>query len=203
MIYLFHGDNVTQSRQALNQALDALEDTDILRLDAKDINPNQISLLLNNTSLLPLSKALVINNLFSMAKSGLEQSIKLLSNTTARIYLWNDKALTATQLKNFPQASVTLFKNEAYLFSALYSIKPNNFAKFQPLYQKIVDHDEIDLFMYFLRSHFRKLIIAAPQNRLAVQTYLQLIELDYQQKTGQLTTPKDIALNRIIFHFMS
>lgn len=203
MIYIFHGDNTLESRQALNLQLDQLKDTDILRLDPKEANLVQINLFLNSTSLIPLTKVIVINNFFSITKANLDKIIKIFQKASSGIFLWSDKNLTPTQLKTFPQASVRQFKNEAYLFSCIYAIKPGNFLKFNHYFQKIVANDEIELFTYLLRQNFRKTLLVNPSNFPLKSAYLQLIELDYQMKTGALATPKNIALSRIIFNLMS
>ena len=48
MIYIFHGDDQLKSRTAINNFLDQKKDYDSLRLDQKDINPDQVNVFINS-----------------------------------------------------------------------------------------------------------------------------------------------------------
>jgi len=202
MIYIFHGDNQKDSRQALNSQLDMLKNHQITRLDSKDINLDQINNLLQGASLFSEKKALFISNYFVIPKAIQDKLLKILISNSQdlKIFIWQDKKLTPTQLKIFPKAETFLFKADEILFTCLYSIKPKNTLSFLKLYQQIIDSQLYDLFLYFVKNSLRKQLSTYSkfdQNSLK-KAYLNLIELDFQNKTGQLSIAKEIALQRII-----
>ena len=203
MIYIFHGDNLKESRQAVNSKLEKLKDHQITRLDHKDINLDNLNNLLHGASLFSEKKALFISNFFSITKATQDKLVKIFtqkSQPELNIYIWQDKNLTPTQLKIFPQSESYFFKADEHLFTCLYSIKPNNTQNFLKLYQQIIDSQLYDLFLYFVKNSFRKQLTSYSkfdQNSLK-KAYLNLIELDFQNKTGKLTIAKEIALQRII-----
>ena len=84
MIYIFHGDDQLKSRSALNSFLDQKTDFDILRLDSKDINLDQINGFINSQSLFSAQKIIVFLNFFSISKPILEKKIKI--RNTFNIY---------------------------------------------------------------------------------------------------------------------
>lgn len=201
MIHIIHGDDLFKSRQALNQLLDQNPLSNLLRLDSKSANLEKINQFLNSTTLLSGSKILIVENFFSLTKSLLDQTVDLLIHTTdTDIILWQDKKLTLTQLKLFPQAQVQQFLASRHLFFCLNAITPNNLPKFVPLYQKTISTEPFELFLYLVKNKIRQSLTGYskfPQPKL-IKTYLNLIDLEYQSKTGQLATPKDLALLRIL-----
>lgn len=203
MIYLFHGDNQFESRKAFNDQLDQIKDTDILRLDPKSINLDQINLFLQESSLFNTKKALSISNLFSANKALLDPTIKLLNQSpNIDIFIWQDKTATATQIKGLKNTKIKIFSLDNKLFTCLNSIKPKNLIKAIPLYEQVLNLGLYDLFIYLLKNNFRRQFTTYPKFSPPVikRTYLQLIELDFQNKTGQLSIPKELALKRIIIN---
>ena len=202
MIYLFHGDNQFDSRQALNQSLDQLVDTEILRLDSKDATFDIVANFLATQSLFQTPKALVITNLFSQNS---DKVIKLIQTSPIDVYLWQDKKLTLTQLKPFPKAKVRLFALPNQLFTCLNAIKPNNINQFSTLYHQMLESQPYDLFLYLAKNSLRKQLATYSKFDLKKlkQAYLYLVELDYQNKSGQLSIPKEIALERIIINLLT
>jgi hypothetical protein len=89
---------------------------------------------------------------------------------------------------------------ENKLFACLNSIKPKNITKVIPLYKQIVEMGLYDLFLYFLKNNFRKQLTSYSKfnQPTAKRIYLQLIELDFKNKTGELSLPKELALERIL-----
>lgn len=204
MIYIFHGDNQFDSRQAFNNQLDTLSQNDILRLNTKEINADIINNFLQTNSLFATPKVLALSNLFSVTKPILDKVIKKLDSKNCDILIWQDKLLTATQLKPFPGAKIQTFKLDNKLFLALNSIKPKNIKSFIPLYHQVLKTGLYDLFLYLLKGNVRKQLISYTSfnKELLKKVYLQLIELDFQNKTGQLSIPKELALERIIINLI-
>ncbi|MBU3935675.1 hypothetical protein KJ909_03290 [Patescibacteria group bacterium] len=206
MIYIFHGDNQKESRSALNTLIATNPEANILRLAYKRASLETINNFLTGTSLLSANKILFIDGFFSILKAR-DKIIKLLNqnqqNTT--IILWQSKKLTVTQLKNFPSAKINHFPLPNTLWNCLSAVKPGSLSTFLRLYSDINKQHLYDLFLYLLKNNLRKQIgsfSSLPQDKL-IKTYLLLIELDYQNKSGQLNTPKEIALERIIINLLS
>ncbi len=206
MIHILHGDHQKDSRTALNSLINSLGQSDTLRINYKQANLELINNFLQGTSLFLAQKTLLIDNFFSITKAR-NKIIELInkSDKIANIILWQGKKLTAIQLKIFPTAKIQFFTLPNNLWNCLNAVKPKNLKGFLSLYQKVIDQNLYDLFLYLLKNNIRKQM--GGYNRLPkkilLKTYLQLIELDYQNKSGQLTTPKEIALERIIINLLT
>lgn len=201
MIYIFHGDNQLESRRSFGEFLDQIKDADILRLDSKNIDIEKINLFLQESSLFNNKKVLSLVNLFSVNKSILDQINKLINQVKiVDIVIWQDKTITPTQAKIFKNVEIKNFPLDNKLFSCLNAIKPKNIIKVIPLYHQVLELGLYDLFLYFLKSNFRKQLTSYSKfNELTTKRiYLQLIELDFKNKTGELSIPKELALERIL-----
>lgn len=204
MILIFHGDNQVQSRQLLDQALKKCSQSQTFRLDTKEINLEKINLILNSTSLFEDQKVLILNNYFSITKSVADSLVPLLLKSNQTIILLQDKKLTATQLKAFSKATVSESPLTKTLFTCLYSLKPGSLTRSLPLLHTTLKTEPYELFLYLLKGHLRKQLqtsSAFDQTRLK-RSYLSLIELEFQTKTGALSIPKEIALERIIMSLL-
>ena len=205
MIFIFHGDDQNQSRLAFNQALDQKKDYDILRLDNKEINLDTINGFINSQSLFSNLRIIAISNFFSIPKPILDKLLKILkSNPNFDVYIWQDKTLTPTQIKTFPQSTIKLFPLDKIIFLCLNNIRPGNLSKFIPIYNKVIQQEPFELFLFFVKFNLRKQLTSFSKfNQESLKNaYIQTIELDYQSKTGQLTIPKEIALERILINLM-
>lgn len=204
MIQIFHGDNLEASRNAINNFVDNLKDKQVLRLDNKEVDPEKINLFINSSDMFGGEKAIVFSNFFSISKPILEKIIKLVNQSIIDIYIWQDKTITAVQLKSFPQAKVNFFRADNLLYGCLNDIKPKNIRSFFPKYDKIIEDGLYDLFLYLLKGNIRRQLqtFSKFSTDNLKKTYLHLIELDYQNKTGQLSIPKEIALKRILVNLL-
>lgn len=206
MIFIFHGDDQNKSRQAFNTQLSSYTNSDILRLDNKTIDLDQINNFLNGASLFAIQKTLSISNFFSISKPILDKLIKIINNSDSinNIVLWQDKGLNVTQTKTFPKAKAENFRLNNKLFACLNSIRPKNVTGFIPLFAETIKEGLYDLFLYMLKNQLRKQLSTFSNfdKNLLKKTYLQLIELDYQNKTGQLSIPKELALERTIVNLI-
>jgi len=201
MIYIFHGDNQLESRKSFSDHLDQNKNTDIFRLDSKNIDIDKVNMFLQESSLFNTKKILSISNLFTTNKSILDQINKLINQVKiVDVVIWQDKTLTPTQLKTFKNAQVKNFPLDNKLFTCLNAIKPKNITKIIPLYHQVLELGLYDLFLYFLKNNFRKQLTSYPKfdQQIIKKIYLQLIELDFKNKTGELSIPKELALERIL-----
>lgn len=206
MIFIFHGDDQNKSRQSYNNQLNSKPSSDILKLDNKSIDLDQINNFLNGASLFAIEKTLAISNFFSISKPILDKLIKIINNSDPinNIVLWQDKGLNATQLKTFPKAKTENFRLNNKLFACLNSIKPKNINNFVSLFHETIKEGLYDLFLYMFKNQLRKQLntFSNFDKNLLKKTYVQLIELDYQNKTGQLSIPKELALERTIINLI-
>lgn len=205
MIYIFHGDNQLNSRSAVNNLLDSKKDFDILRIDIKDINLDNINGFINCQSLFSSQKIIAFFNLFSIPKANLDKILKILElNKTIDVVIWQDKKLTPPQLKNFPQAKIEVFSLDKKMFTCLNNIYPKNLSKFLLLYHQVLSQEPFELFLFWLKITLRKQLTGFSRfpSETIKNAYLQTIELDYQSKTGQLNIPKEIALERIFINLL-
>jgi hypothetical protein len=201
MIYIFHGDNQLESRRSFSEFLDQIKDADIFRLDSKNIDIDRVNLFLQESSLFNTKKVLSVSNLFSTDKSIINQINKLINQSQiVDVVIWQDKTLTPTQIKIFKNAQIKNFPLDNKLFSCLNAIKPKNLAKVIPLYHQVIDLGLYDLFLYFLKNNFRKQLTSYSKfdQQIIKKIYLQLIELDFKNKNGELSIPKELALERIL-----
>ncbi len=205
MIYIFHGDDQNKSRNSFNLALDAKKDYDILRLDPKEANPDTVNNFINSQSLFSTPRIIAISNFFSITKPILDKIIKSIkSNSSFDVYLWQDKTLTATQLKTFSQIKIETFPLDKIIFKCLNNLLPKNINRFITLYHQVLEKEPFELFLFWAKFSLRKQLTSYSkfnQNTLK-NAYLQIIELDYQIKSGQLAIPKEIALERIFISLM-
>ena len=201
MLYIFHGDNHKDSRQHVNQLINSFKESNTLRLDYKKTELETVNNFLQGTTLLSSQKTLLLNNFFSVTKAK-NKLIPLIKKSTinTNIIIWQSRKLTATQLKTFPHAKIQFFSLPNYLWGCINAVKPHNLRVFQSLYQKIINQNLYDLFLYLLKNNIRKQIsgYSSFSRSQLTKTYLQLIDLDYKNKSGQLTTAKEIVLERIL-----
>lgn len=201
MIYIFHGDNQFESRRSFSDHLDQIKNADIFRLDSKNIDIDRVNLFLQESSLFNTKKVLSISNLFATNKSIIDQINKLINQSqNVDVVIWQDKTLTPTQIKIFKNAQVKNFPLDNKLFTCLNAIKPKNLIRVIPLYHQVLDLGLYDLLLYFLKNNFRKQLTSYPKfdSNTTKRIYLQLIELDFKNKTGELSIPKELALERIL-----
>lgn len=205
MYYIFHGDNQLASRSALNLFLDKKTGFDIFRVDAKEVNFDHINGFINSQSLFSSQKIIVFLNFFSIPKAIGDKLIKIIkSNSDFDIVIWQDKTITATQIKTFPKATIEVFHLDKKLFNCLNNLYPKNLTKFIPLFHQVLEQEPFELFLFWLKFNLRKQLTGFSRfSPNSIKTaYLQTIELDYQSKTGQLVIPKEIALERILLNLL-
>jgi hypothetical protein len=205
MIYIFHGDNQFNSRSSFNDFLDKNKDLDILKIDNKETNLDNINNFINGQSLFNTKKIIAITNFFSIPKPVLDKLIKIIkSNSEFDVVIWQDKTLNVTQLKTFPKSTIEVFPLDKIMFSCLNNLRPQNIAKFIPLLHQVFNQEPFELFSFWLRLNLRKQLASYSHfntNSLK-KAYLQIIELDFQNKTGQLSIPKELALERILLNLI-
>ena len=198
MVSIFHGDNQVNSRQSLDQYLHSLSDVEIFKITKTNIDLDQINNFLHGQTFFSGEKILVVENFFSL-NPAIQKKLVSLVQKDDQVCLWQDKTLSLAQLKLFSSAKVLLFKAENLHYLCLDTIKPHNFKNFMAAFRSI-DPDELGLFIYLLKNKLRRQLqtFSRFSPRALGQTYLRLIELDFQIKTGTILQPKEIQLETIL-----
>lgn len=202
MLLILHGDNIKNSRTRLSFLIDRLRHTNLLHLNSKNTNLEILTNFLEGASLFPGRKSLIIDNFFSLHHTIQKKLAPILkqNSQSATIILWQAKNLTPAQKKLFPSAKIQQFKLPNFLWNAINAIKAGRPNQFITNYQKAIDQNLFDLFLYLLKRSLRQQIQTysrLPQ-KLLIRTYLKVILLDFANKSGQLHNPKEIVLQKIL-----
>lgn len=126
---IFHGDHSQEIYQASQQWLAKHSNTEIIRLEAKQISLADLESALAQNDLFGKSKAVVVYGLLTLPQSNKKKAlIDLLQKTTVNCLLIESKTATKTQLKPFSTATSKEFKIPNLIFKLTDSIKPSNQA---------------------------------------------------------------------------
>lgn len=205
MIYIFHGDHNAQSYSAFSEAMNHYDKYDKFHQNGKNIDIDALDRFLNTPSLFSETKAVILENPFSLLKPPFDKAVKLINTHPDFDYLfWQDKKIEAAKLKLFPTAEIKIFTLPELLFTCLNAIRPKNKADFSKKYQELMSNFPLELALFWFKNTIRRQLTTYskfPENNLK-KTYLSLIELDKNSKSGALFEPKEIALQRIIFSLL-
>ncbi len=205
MIYIFHGDHTSQSYTAFSESVKKYTLHDKFQQNNKNIDIDSLDRFLNTPSLFSESKAIILENIFSLLKPQLDKISKLINNHPNEDYLlWQDKKIEVTKLKLFPHADIKIFILPELLFTCLNSIKPKNKADFSKKYQELISNFPLELTMFWMKNTLRRQLTGYSkfsENSLK-KAYLDLIELDKNSKSGTLYEPKESAIQKIIFSLL-
>lgn len=214
MITILHGDDIVKSRNELETLKQQLKAAEVLSLDGKKIDLNLLKQALETNPMFTLKRLLIIENISQ--NKNLAEVVESLEDvpSSVELILWEDKEVNKSFLKRLPKARVLLFKPEAVLFKFLESIKPGGQQEMLSLLLRGIRVESPEIVFYMLVRQFRFLILLKDgvnsgveeldrladwqKQRLVRQTkyfslnelfdiYHQLLEIDYQQKTGQAT----------------
>jgi hypothetical protein len=204
MINIFHGDHQVDSRNAFLSFINNY-DGDILRLDYKQLDINKINNFLEGQSLFETKRMLAISNLFSTPKANLDKIINVLRKSKIDIIIWQNKKITPTQIKSLGQTIENTFSLNKNTFLLLREIIPKNYQKFFILYKDLLKNQPFDLLFFWIKKNISQQLKTYSRfdKNILKKTYLKLIELDYQNKTGKLSIPRETALERILLELLS
>ncbi len=155
---ILHGENTLQSRNALSALLDIarIEQKRIIRLEAKRLEPKNLTEEVGADSLFGEPRIILIEELHSLPtsarKTQLIKQIGALASEENEIILWEKRQLTPTMLKQFPGAKNQEFKLTKYLFNWLDTV--NGQFKFnQKMFNSAIEQDgEMMLFTMLIRQ---------------------------------------------------
>ncbi len=201
MIYIFHGNHTLQSYNEFSQLLNNYKLHEKFHQNSKNLDIDSLNRFLNTPSLFSETKVVIIENLFSLLKTQLDSLAKLINSHPDFDYLfWQDKKIETTKLKLFPRSTVKFFVLPEVLFSTLDSIRPQNKIDFVKKYQNLITTLPFELILFWFKNHLRRQLTTyskfSPDS--LKKTYLNLIELDFNSKTGKLLQSKEDSLERAI-----
>jgi len=197
-LILIHGDHQVKSRQELQRQLTLTSQqgiSDIVTLNGKDCSLTDLTQNLESTSLFGNSSRLVIvENLFRRrSKTELKQILDYLSLIdSGHLILWEDKLLTATQMKPLTSFQKIVFPLPKIIFKLTDAFHPQaSPAQILPLLKQTCETDSAELVLIMLARQLRLHIQQKVRGQVfplsqAIQLHHELAEIDYKNKTGQL-----------------
>lgn len=224
MITILHGDNFVASRQHLNQTIKKHKSnkTEIARFDGRNLKPEALTQALESASLFGQDQFIVIEDFLCQPHSNQKSQLTdiILKNSAKTIILWEKKPISALVKKQFPQAAIKEFKTPRIVFKFLDSIKPNHSQTSLQLLHQCYQKDAPALVFYLFSRRLTQLIqvLDAPEslktapwqtNKLKTQAknftlnkltqlHRQLLDIDYQIKTGQTDLPLAAHLDLLL-----
>jgi hypothetical protein len=193
VIYIFHGDDQFQSRQAFSQFADSIVNQETLKIDNKEYNLEKVNLFLNSPSLFSQEKTLIFINFFSLVKSDLDSFKKIVKDIeNLNLIIWQDKTLKVTETAFFPKAKIEKYSLPKLLFTCLNALKPKNQKQFIELYLEIIKTEPFELLFFWFKNRLRQNLTSySPISPEKLKDYyLKLIELENDIKPARINTAK-------------
>lgn len=175
MLSILHGDNIVASRQVLRTMVDAAlaAQAKIVQLDQKSTTIGSVQQALHQDDFFGTSNLLVIEDLHAGPTSRQrKQIIAELVAADQDVILWEQKKLTATQLKQFPQAQQRVFALSKFVFSWLDLLgTKDQEVKALSLLHQAVSQESSELCFFLLIRQVRLLLQAKDGETLAVAPF--------------------------------
>lgn len=199
MLILIHGDHQSKSRQELQTQIAKAKQAgvnDIVSLDGKSCSLTQLIQSLESTSFFGDSQRLtILENLFRRrSKTELAEITNYLSTIgNASLILWDDKQLTAAQTKTLANFQQLTFPLPKIIFKLTDAFNPQaNPVTIIKLAAQACDSDSAEFVLIMLARQLR--LHLQGKNRgprfnetTAIRLHHQLAQIDYKNKTGQLS----------------
>lgn len=219
MIKILHGQDTVKSRQGLEKLKVQAKNIEGITLNGPKLTLTDFIQALESKSLFSQDRLVILENLLSGKKSKeKEQILQYLQDekVLVTLILWEDGEISRSTLRLFPQAEISIFKLDPFLFRFIDALKPDNAEILIKLFRQSIIQEDVNFIFYMLVRHFRlllflktgerkgleevdrladwqktKLIKQAQlfdQNKL-LNVYRQLLEIDYREKTGLAPYP--------------
>lgn len=211
MVVVYFGENIVLSRKDFLLELENSKkiNLEIVQLDGKRLEFNNLKLCLESKSLFQDSKAIFIEDLFSQSKVKNEVLIDLLkANSQGQIFLWEGKDLTKTISDKLKQGFILKqYRLPQTIFKFVDSLRPGNIQNSLNLYRFCLEKEDPGMIFQMIIRQFRLLIMAKDGEKYLpgaswqkakiisqaklfkveklVDIYQRLLLIDYQQKTSQ------------------
>jgi DNA polymerase III delta subunit len=211
MLLLLHGDNTVLSRAKLNQYLQDIKKKgikDVVSLAGKKAQLTELIEAVETQSLFGTDRAVVIEELHAhKSKTTLKELVEYLSKLdhSAEVLLWEQKVVTAIQLKKLANFKAEVFKTSPVVFKFLDAIGTTTKSQTLSLYQEAVEKDSAEFIFFMLARHTRQLVqvtdphydlppwqagklkgqLRALGEEKAKNFHSRLHEIDWHNKSGQ------------------
>lgn len=124
---IIHGDNTILSRQELHKHMDEARTMgkQLIRLDGATVSPSDVEMNLGAMTFFGDEKVIIIEQLWSQRSVTKKNAVQnILINAQLPIILWQNKTLTATQLKPFASSKpdIRVFKSSKATYSLIEKI---------------------------------------------------------------------------------
>ena len=210
---ILHGDHQPNSRQRLTTLTTEANahGVNITRVEAATLTPNALEIILGRDSLFGTTELVIIEGLHSLPASQQRKTlIQLLTQHTQNpnLIIWENKSLTATQLKIFQNAKIEEFKIKKLLFTWMDSLSPQtDKARLLTLFHQVTDQEPVEFIFLMLARQIRLLIqtkegISPPSGspfmlsklrhqaqfftlEQLLKLHSQLLKIDLDQKNGK------------------
>lgn len=165
MITLFHGDYIEASRNELARVKATVANKDIREVEGRTLDTQALTQALESQSLFGGDTVVFIYGLLKALGRKTKQAeafTAILTGATGDIYLWEDKEIAPTLLKQLgPKAAIRLFKLPTIIFQFLDGIAPGNAKKMLALYDELIALDAPELVHSMLAKRVRQLLMLA------------------------------------------
>lgn len=226
---LFHGEHTIKSREALLHAIAEARAAGhaIVKVESKSLTVPLLEGFLGSAELFSDQQTVVIEELHSLPvgqrRTALIAMVKAAASAgQPELILWEKRKLTATQLKQFPQAKILEFKLSSTLFGWLDSLSgasATKVAQLKKLNQVLAEEDAMFCFTMLIRQIRMLLqlktggtVAGAPfmvtKLRQQAQSFTQeqllaihnqLLTLDWQLKTSRNIRELEAELGLLIW----
>jgi len=209
MIYIYSGEDNVTSRNIYLQHVEKLkaEGLEVVNINGKEVKEENLEIFLGGRSLFGQTRALTIENLFSLTKSKDKENLinKIIGFKDQIIIFWEEKDFSKADVLKYPDFSIKNFKLPPSLFSFLDKLYPKRITEnLQNFHLAVLNSDAGYIFSMLIRQ-IRLLILAkddelttmAPWQRAKLYKqaevfdmnklkaiYLKLLEIDFQQKSS-------------------
>ncbi len=230
MIYLFHGENQTESRRKLLELVNKAkgEKKDIVRLEGKALVLSDLKLALRSETFFSAQKTVVIENFFSRPSS--KEKDKILTflkkdGTVDELIFWEAKKIPGTTTRWLKGWQIQAFELPMLIFKLLDSFIPGNIISVLSTYHQCLKNQPSELIFFLLARQILNLILikdlgekgigGAPwqQKKLAsqankfslkdlLQIYKKLLHIDIDIKTGKSLMPLDWHLDLLFVSWL-
>lgn len=227
MFWYIYGDNVFSARKKLNEVV-AEENSKnpglrFVKIYKKGFDENDLRRIAENPSLFGQKNSFIIEEFNSFTPKQKKVIIDIFSHLEVSVIFWDSKEtrLAAGLKKSFPKINVLNFPKPKIIFSFMETVFPGNQKQFLPLLAKIIKEQPLELVLYFLKQHFRTLVMFSIEKSLISNLpswrekklesqcakfngkglenlYKNLIDIEYQNKSGALPVGLEIALVNLL-----
>lgn len=213
---ILHGENIERSRRALNEKIKRFSG-EIIRLEGEKLDLGELKQAVESSSLFGQERLIIIENLFSRRPSKEKEELlkycKL--ENPENLIVWGGKKIDGRILAPFTLARIERFDLTPIIFKFLDSFSPTNKKLSLALLHQCLTQETPEMVFYMVCRQAKDLIITADlgkenldelppwkREKLIRQAgkfglkklltlYQQLLQIDYQQKTGK--TPLSLS----------